>query len=67
MSNYFFCYSYRLMYFIKACGINYIRHDFNKNNGLKFFIFKRTDSLDIVLNEWDNLKARLGDVTNERF
>lgn len=59
MHNYFYCYSYRLMYFIKSGGINYIKYDFNPKNNLKFFVFERTEKLDRVLTEWNNLKEKI--------
>lgn len=59
MHNYFYCYSYRLMYFIKSSGINYIKYDFNPKNNLKFFVFERTEKLDKVLTEWNNLKEKI--------
>ena len=56
MSEYFYCYSYRLMYFIKANGINYIRYGFNRNNGLKYFVFTKTNELNLVLDKWNKFK-----------
>ena len=58
MNNYFYCYSYRLMYFVKANGINYIKYDFNPKNNLKFFIFEKNEQLDTGLTEWTKLKER---------
>lgn len=58
MHNYFYCYSYRLMYFIKSYGVNYEKYDFNKNNGLKYFMFLRNEKLNNILDEWDKLKSK---------
>lgn len=58
MHDYFYCYSYRLMYFIKSNGIDYVKYGFNKKNGLKFYLFQRGKSLDIALQEWNNLKDK---------
>ena len=59
MHNYFYCYSYRLMYFIKYNGVNNIKYDFNPKNNLKFFVFERNEKLDKVLTEWNNLKEKM--------
>lgn len=58
MCNYFYCYSYRLMYYIKANGVNYINYGFNKNNHLKFYLFERTKELNEILTEWSKLKEK---------
>lgn len=58
MKNYFYCYSYRLMYFIKSNGVCYVRYGFNKNNGLKYFMFQRCKRLDCILDQWNELKAK---------
>ena len=58
MYDYFYCYSYRLMYFIKSNGINYVKYGFNKNNNLKYFMFERNDKLNNVLDEWNNIKFK---------
>lgn len=58
MHNYFYCYSYRLMYFIKSYGVNYEKYGFNKNNGLKYFMFLRNEKLNNILDEWDKLKSK---------
>lgn len=58
MHDYFYCYSYRLMYFIKSCGIDYEKYDFNKNNGLKYFMFERSEKLNNVLDKWNDLKSK---------
>lgn len=58
MHNYFYCYSYRLMYFIKSNGINYLKYGFNKNNNLKYFLFERNDKLNSILDEWNSAKFK---------
>lgn len=58
MHDYFYCYSYRLMYFIKSCGIDYEKYGFNKNNGLKYFMFERSEKLNNVLDKWNDLKSK---------
>lgn len=57
--KYFFCYSYRLMYYIKSQGLRYIRYGFNTNNGLKYYVFERNEELDVVLKKWDKQKHNL--------
>lgn len=56
MCRFFYCYSYRLMYFIKAHGVNYIKYDFNKKNHLKYYLFVKDKRLNNILTEWNNLK-----------
>lgn len=58
MHNYFYCYSYRLMYFIKSHGVDYEKYGFNKNNGLKYFMFQRNEKLNNILDEWNNIKSK---------
>ena len=58
MTDYFYCYSYKLMYFIKSNGIDYIRYGFNRNNNLKYYLFAKTDRLNQVLCDWNNLKEK---------
>lgn len=63
MDNYFYCYSYRLMYFVKSQGINYIKYGFNKNNGLKYFVFERNSELGHVLSLWNEQKRKIKEET----
>lgn len=61
MRKYFYCYSYNLTYFIKSQGINYIYKSRNKNNGLQFYAFEKSDHLDEVIDLWNKLKSFNGD------
>lgn len=58
MNELFFCYSTTLMHFLKANGLRYeytARHD---RTGNRMWVFKRTDRLRGLLDEYDARKAQ---------
>ena len=57
-NNIFYCYSFRLAYFIKSQGINYEYKEKNKNNGLTYFAFLKSEYLDSVIQKWNKLKLK---------
>ena len=57
-NNIFYCYSFRLAYFIKSQGINYEYKEKNKNNGLTYFAFLKSEYLDNVIQKWNKLKLK---------
>lgn len=59
MGGYFYCYSYRLMYYLKSQGIRYIRYGFNKKNHLKYFVFPKDEQLNRSLRQWDEQKSKV--------
>ena len=52
----FFCYSFRLAYFIKSQGMNYINKGKNRNNGLTYYVFNKSKELDEIIILWNKLK-----------
>lgn len=54
----FFCYSFKLAYFIKSQGIDYINKGKNKHNNLSYFVFEKSEKLDEVICEWNKLKSK---------
>lgn len=56
--NLFYCYSFRLAYFIKSQGIDYEFKGKNKNNGLTYFAFLKSDLLDNIIQQWNRLKLK---------
>lgn len=56
--NTFYCYSFKLAYFIKSQGIDYLYKGTNKNNGLTYYAFQKSDNLDKVIDLWNKLKSK---------
>lgn len=53
----FFCYSTTLMHFLKANGLRYEYKTKHKRTGNRMWVFKRTDELRRLLDEYDARKA----------
>lgn len=53
--NYFYCYSYKLMRFLKLQDENYIFRG-KHPNGNQYWAFKRTESLNKALDKWNKYK-----------
>mgnify|MGYP006946504093 CR=1 FL=1 len=53
----FFCYSTTLMHFLKANGLRYEYVTRHKRTGNRMWVFKRTDELRRLLDEYDARKA----------
>ena len=54
----FYCYSFRLAYFIKSQGMDYLNKGKNKKNNLSYFVFKKSKELDEIICEWNELKSK---------
>lgn len=54
----FYCYSFRLAYFIKSQGIDYEFKGKNKNNGLTYYAFCKSNLLDNAIQKWNRLKLK---------
>ena len=52
---YFYCYSYNLKNFLKLQGIFYI-HQFQHNNGNRYWVYKSSSQLNEALSQWDVYK-----------
>lgn len=55
-NNLFYCYSFKLAYFIKSQGMNYINKGRNRNNGLTYYVFNKSKELDEIIELWNKLK-----------
>ena len=53
--NYFYCYSYKLMRFLKLQDESYIFRG-KHPNGNQYWAFKRTESLNKALDKWNKYK-----------
>lgn len=56
--NIFYCYSFKLAYFIKSQGIDYLYKGRNKNNYLTYYAFQKSSNLDKVIDLWNKLKSK---------
>lgn len=56
MNNYFYCYSSRMAYFIRAFDIKYIDIGINKNSNTKYYIFNKSEKLDKVIDLYNKVK-----------
>lgn len=54
----FFCYSFKLAYFIKSQGLNYLNKGRNRNNNLTYYVFQKSDRLDEIIQQWNKLKSK---------
>ena len=58
-SDKFYCYSYRLVCFIKAHGIEYIERGYNRNTQSDFWVFKRDERLNTALDNWSVFRDKM--------
>lgn len=59
MSDKFYCYSTKLLYFIKSFGISYISTGFNPSSHNKFYVFPKSEKLDQVIALYNEVKHSL--------
>lgn len=57
--QYFYCYSYRLMCFLKSYGFRYINKGFNYNTKSCYYLFLKSECLDDAINTWNAIKNKL--------
>lgn len=57
-NNIFYCYSFKLAYFIKSQGINYLFKGKNKRNNLTYYAFQKSIDLDRIISSWNKLKSK---------
>lgn len=57
--KYFYCYSNRLFKFLEICGLRYAFYGINQNNNKEYHAYEKTDTLEVLLKEWENLKQKL--------
>ncbi|MFR7443024.1 MAG: DUF5659 domain-containing protein [Sellimonas intestinalis] len=53
-----FCYSFKLAYFIKSQGLDYLNKGRNRNNNLTYYVFQKSDRLDEIIQQWNKLKSK---------
>lgn len=54
--NLFFCYSIRLKNFLSILKFPYENSGFNENSKRQYWVYKRTDNLNVALQYWEKLK-----------
>ena len=57
-NNIFYCYSFRLAYFIKSQGTDYLFKSKNKQNNLTYYAFQKSQKLDQIIMLWNKLKSK---------
>lgn len=55
MSEYFYCYSKRLAYFIMAFNVRYVERSVNKNTGVPYYTFQKSKRLDDIISLYRNV------------
>ena len=58
MNNFFYCYSTTLMHFLKANGLRYEYETNHERTNKRMWVFKRTERLRSLLDEYDARKAQ---------
>lgn len=56
MSQYFYCYSKRLSFFIRAFGVSYVETGFNAKSGTKYYTFEKSERLDRIIDLYNKIK-----------
>lgn len=65
-NKYFYCYSYRLMCFLKSYGFRYMIKGINHNSNSTYYIFCKSYDLDKAISIWNTIKFKLkGESKNE--
>ena len=57
-NNIFYCYSFRLAYFIKSQGTDYLFKGKNRRNNLTYYAFQKSHNLDQIIMLWNELKSK---------
>ena len=58
-SKYFYCYSARMRYWLKAFGINYITQGINPKTNTAYYMFEKSEKLDACITLWNKNKCAL--------
>lgn len=56
MTNNFYCYSDRLFHFIKAFSMDYISIGVNRNTKKKYYLFRKSEKLDKIIDLYNKVK-----------
>jgi len=62
--KFFYCYSYKLMCFLKSYGFRYISKGINTNSNSIYFVFKKSRDLDNAIIIWNTIKFKLRENKN---
>ena len=57
MKELFYCYSNRLHLFLSVFGVEYINQGINSVNNHKYYVYEKTEKLNILLTEWNKIKS----------
>jgi hypothetical protein len=58
-NNYFYCYSKRLMHFLKSMNFSFCGESINSNTKTKYWTFIKSEKLDKALILWNEIKNSL--------
>ena len=58
-SKYFYCYSCKLMHFLKSYGFWYLSKGLNRKNNSIYYLFEKSDDLDNAIIVWNSIKFKL--------
>ncbi len=58
-NKYFYCYSYKLMHFLKSYGLHYLHKGTNLNSKSKYYLFEKSSELDYAIDIWNAIKFKL--------
>lgn len=58
MENIFYCYSKRLMYFLKSMEMPYVSFGVNHNTNTKYWTFEKSERLDDLIKIWVSIKNK---------
>lgn len=58
MSNIFYCYSKRLMFFLRSMKEEYVSVGTNKNTNVKYWTFNKSERLDMLIALWKTIKNK---------
>lgn len=56
MSNYFYCYSKRMCYFIRSFDVKYAEIGINKKSGNTYYLFEKSERLDKIIKLYNEVK-----------
>lgn len=64
-NKYFYCYSYKLMHFLKSYDFWYLSKGLNKKSKSTYYLFEKSNDLDNAIIIWNTVKFKLKENKNE--
>lgn len=58
-NKYFYCYSYKLMHFLKSYGLWYLSKGINNKSHSAYYLFEKSNDLDNAIILWNTIKFKL--------